>query len=203
MLGVLSCNSGHDVIEHLSSECPCGSLLDWHEPNTDQIEFHFEDEYNDASGPVQDSKCNFVIRVQQFLFDHVPASVFDDPIGEWHGSFDNDSGAGILTNDMDSDTHQTPSDLHPIPLSRARVYHPNKSQSVPGGMNLLQCMDQDEYVHIRDMENIYYPFASKSDWEVANWLSSGPLTQKEIDAFLHLERVRIFIHCNKWSLTGL
>ena len=53
-------------------------------------------------------------------------------------------------------------------------------------------MDQDEYAHICDMENIYYPFTSKSEWEVADWLSSGSHIQKEIDAFLHLEHVCMY-----------
>ncbi|KAG1802822.1 uncharacterized protein HD556DRAFT_1489651 [Suillus plorans] len=51
-------------------------------------------------------------------------------------------------------------------------------------------MDDDEYATIRHTENIYYPFASKSEFDLAGWLSRGALSQKEIDAFLHLEHTK-------------
>ncbi|KAI5985158.1 hypothetical protein EDD15DRAFT_2140176, partial [Pisolithus albus] len=73
-----------------------------------------------------------------------------------------------------------------------RLYHPNKGHSQPGGLNHLQQMDHDEYAHIRDTDNIYYPFASKSEWELASWLSSGALSQKEIDHYLRLQRNKDF-----------
>ena len=56
-------------------------------------------------------------------------------------------------------------------------------------MNHLQRMDKDKYADIRNHENLYYPFASESEWEVANWLSSGALSQNDIDTFLCLQRV--------------
>lgn len=70
-----------------------------------------------------------------------------------------------------------------------QLYHSNKGHSQPGGLNHLQQMDHDEYAHIHDTENVYYPFASKSEWELANWLSSGALSQKEIDHYLQLQCV--------------
>ncbi|KAI6013017.1 hypothetical protein EDC04DRAFT_2579612 [Pisolithus marmoratus] len=53
-------------------------------------------------------------------------------------------------------------------------------------------MDQGEFAHICDTENAYYPFASKSEWELANWLASGALAQKEIDTNLHLQHTKDF-----------
>jgi hypothetical protein len=38
-------------------------------------------------------------------------------------------------------------------------------------------------------ENIYYPFASESEWELARWLSSGALSQKDINQYLRLQCV--------------
>ncbi|KAI6002200.1 hypothetical protein F5J12DRAFT_723281 [Pisolithus orientalis] len=72
------------------------------------------------------------------------------------------------------------------------MYHPNQAESLKGGLNHLQHMDQDEFTHIHDSENIYYPFASKGEWELANWLASGALSQKEIDAYLHLQCTKDF-----------
>ncbi|KAL4065534.1 hypothetical protein V8B97DRAFT_2025692 [Scleroderma yunnanense] len=68
------------------------------------------------------------------------------------------------------------------------MYHPNQPVVHEGGMNLLQCMDNDAHADIRDSENIYFPFASQSEWGLANWLSSGALSQKEIDSYLWLQR---------------
>ncbi|KAI6039085.1 hypothetical protein EDC04DRAFT_2568878 [Pisolithus marmoratus] len=71
---------------------------------------------------------------------------------------------------------------------RQRVYHPNPPVSRPGGLNLLQRMEMDQYAPIRNSENIYFPFASRSEWELADWLSRGALSHKEIDTYLRLER---------------
>ncbi|KAH7910711.1 hypothetical protein BJ138DRAFT_1087120 [Hygrophoropsis aurantiaca] len=48
-------------------------------------------------------------------------------------------------------------------------------------------MDEDIYAEIRE-ENIFFPFASKSEWELGNFLSSGSLSQKDVDRYLQLER---------------
>ncbi|KAL4065354.1 hypothetical protein J3A83DRAFT_4059898, partial [Scleroderma citrinum] len=64
--------------------------------------------------------------------------------------------------------------------------HPNKPIVHEGGMN-LQCMDNDPHTDICDSENICFPFTSQSEWELANWLSSGALSQKEINTYLWLQ----------------
>lgn len=76
------------------------------------------------------------------------------------------------------------------PSSRTRIYHPNSSgQREPGGLNHLERMNRDMHADLRE-ENVYYPFASESEWELAKWLSSGALSQKEINQYLRLQRVR-------------
>ncbi|KAG1857459.1 hypothetical protein F4604DRAFT_1589911, partial [Suillus subluteus] len=72
-----------------------------------------------------------------------------------------------------------------------RQYHPNTPATIPGGKNHLQQMEGDIYANIRNTENIYYPFASKSEFDLANWLSSGALSQKEVDSFLYLEHTKV------------
>ncbi|KAI6012168.1 hypothetical protein BKA83DRAFT_4064621 [Pisolithus microcarpus] len=45
---------------------------------------------------------------------------------------------------------------------------PNQGICLKGGLNHLQCMDQDEFAHIHDSENVHCPFTSKSEWELGN-----------------------------------
>jgi hypothetical protein len=49
-------------------------------------------------------------------------------------------------------------------------------------------METEEFQALH-FNNIYYPFASRMEWELASWLSQGLLLQKAIDHFLHLEYV--------------
>ncbi|KAG1832346.1 hypothetical protein F4604DRAFT_1606038 [Suillus subluteus] len=71
-----------------------------------------------------------------------------------------------------------------------REYHPNVPITHPGGENLLQKMDRDVHAAIRHSENLYYPFASKAEFDLGYWLSEGALSQKEVDMFLHLEHTK-------------
>ncbi|KAG1866444.1 hypothetical protein C8R48DRAFT_600483 [Suillus tomentosus] len=71
-----------------------------------------------------------------------------------------------------------------------REYHPNIPIAKPGGQNHLQRMDDDEHATICHSENVHYPFASKSEFDLACWLSNGALSQKEINAFIHLEHTK-------------
>ncbi|KAF9220459.1 hypothetical protein BS17DRAFT_852137 [Gyrodon lividus] len=48
-------------------------------------------------------------------------------------------------------------------------------------------MDCDVHANDRE-ENIYFLFASASEWELANWLSSSALSQNEINQYLRLQR---------------
>lgn len=70
-----------------------------------------------------------------------------------------------------------------------RNYHPNVPIAHPGGENHLQKMDRDVHAAIRHTENLYYPFASKAEFDLGYWLSEAALSQKEVDGFLHLEHV--------------
>jgi hypothetical protein len=56
-------------------------------------------------------------------------------------------------------------------------------------MNFLESMETDEYADYHK-HNIFYPFASEVEWELASWLSASSLSQKAIDQFLCLDYVR-------------
>lgn len=84
-----------------------------------------------------------------------------------------------------------------------RRTHPKSSQQGRGesslgpGANLLQEIDQNDALRQRrvDSENIFYPFASRAEWELARWLGTRSLPQSEINEFLHLDWVSATLCC--------
>lgn len=66
--------------------------------------------------------------------------------------------------------------------------HPKLLDRIPGGENLLQQIRNDQYAAHRQ-ENIHYPFRSRGDWQLGQWLTNSSLTQAQIDSFLKLEEV--------------
>lgn len=94
-----------------------------------------------------------------------------------------------------------PLDINPPPVTSfaglRKTYHPNMSVGLPGGHNLLQQIQagngpDDEFARAR-LQNIFYPFSSRRDWQLAKWLVDSSLTQSETDAFLKLDRVCIIL----------
>lgn len=74
-----------------------------------------------------------------------------------------------------------------------KTYHHFSSIGAPGGYNLLQQIEYgggptDVNASSRRI-NIYHPFSSKEDWQLARWLSDSGMPQTAIDAFLKLDRV--------------
>jgi hypothetical protein len=87
--------------------------------------------------------------------------------------------------------------------------HPQRSPSVDAGLNaeepykeeyigasasfargptLMDKFDSHEHAHLRK-ENLYYPFASRQDWEMALFLLQSSLSMDSINEFLSLELV--------------
>ena len=67
--------------------------------------------------------------------------------------------------------------------------HPNVPSLYRGGTVFLDQFFSDEYVALCQ-ENLYYPFASGVDWELALWLLRLHLSMAAIDEFLSLQLVR-------------
>lgn len=65
------------------------------------------------------------------------------------------------------------------------VYHPHAGETYGHGLTFLDTFNGDPFAEHRK-ENIYYPFASRADWEVALFLLRSPLSKAEIDRFLKL-----------------
>ena len=103
---------------------------------------------------------------------------------------------------IEEDHQSNPSPPHPtsrpttgqdlpnaVPAGLRKEYHPNASRSLTGGRNLLQIVDEtDDYREARK-DNVHYPFASRSEWQLANWLSSASLSKSDITSFLRLDYV--------------
>ncbi|KAG1868721.1 hypothetical protein C8R48DRAFT_598563 [Suillus tomentosus] len=70
------------------------------------------------------------------------------------------------------------------------------------GSIFLDLFDADEYAECR-VDNLYYPFASKEEWEVADYLLHSSLSMAAIDEFLKLSMVseRLLHVYSEW-LTG-
>jgi hypothetical protein len=56
------------------------------------------------------------------------------------------------------------------------------------GLTFLERFNDDAYAHHRN-DNLYYPFASFQDWELASFLLSSTLSMAAIDRFLGIELV--------------
>jgi len=52
----------------------------------------------------------------------------------------------------------------------------------------LDRFNEDEYSSFRAV-NMYYPFSSKAEWELASFLLSSDLSMQKVDAFLKLKLV--------------
>ena len=56
------------------------------------------------------------------------------------------------------------------------------------GTTFMDRFGAHKHAHLR-RENLFYPFASRPDWEIASWLLRSGLSMAAIDTFLSLELV--------------
>ncbi|KAF7980145.1 hypothetical protein HWV62_39591 [Athelia sp. TMB] len=70
-----------------------------------------------------------------------------------------------------------------------KALHPKLLWREPNGENLLKRIDSDKYASERE-ENINFPFASRAEWQLAEWLTKSSLTQAQVDSFLKLAHTR-------------
>lgn len=77
-----------------------------------------------------------------------------------------------------------------LPKEPFEEFHPVAADTYGTGKTVMeQIQHSDQYAKQRD-RNIYHPFVSKEDWEMAAWLIESGLSMAEIDKFLHLTIVR-------------
>lgn len=106
--------------------------------------------------------------------------------------------------DLNGDWENFPSDLDdsfeahpPPPHSNSNPdfptnveYHPCVPQVFPGGKTFMSEFFSDQYGSLRQ-ENLYYPFASREEWQLGSWLLRSGLSMAMIDSFLSLDLVSI------------
>jgi hypothetical protein len=66
--------------------------------------------------------------------------------------------------------------------------HPSTSKIYARGHSFMDSFDTDEHA-AKQSQNLYYPFASKGEWELALPLLQSDLSIAAINAFLNLQLV--------------
>ena len=70
--------------------------------------------------------------------------------------------------------------------------YPNASQVYGRGETLMEIFDADVNAENR-RDNLYYPFASRQEWQMASFLLRSSLSMTAVDEFLSLELVGFFL----------
>lgn len=76
----------------------------------------------------------------------------------------------------------------PTPDTATLENFPGASLSYPGGKTFMDEFFADQHGALRN-DNLFYPFASQQDWQIASWLLRSRLSMAAIDAFLALDLV--------------
>jgi hypothetical protein len=71
--------------------------------------------------------------------------------------------------------------------------HPNAAKVFGRGHTFMDQFNNDDFASARRQGHIYYPFASRDEWELASFLLRSNLSLADTDRFLKLELVS-FIH---------
>jgi hypothetical protein len=78
-------------------------------------------------------------------------------------------------------------------FNQHRELYPSAAHVYGKGHTFMDVFDADPHADKRE-ENLYYPFASKQDWEMASWLLRSGLSMTAIDQFLRLQLVSRILH---------
>lgn len=78
-------------------------------------------------------------------------------------------------------------DDQPLPSFHAEFFQ-GSSEVYGKGETYLDLFDKDEYAYARQT-NLFYPFASRQEWELASFLLKSDLSRVAIDQFLNLQLV--------------
>ena len=87
---------------------------------------------------------------------------------------------------VSASTSQTPEDKqNPFNIKK----HPTSGSVYGSGETFMDHCDKDKFTESRK-RNVYYPFASKDEWELASFLLHSRLSMAAVDRFLKLKLVR-------------
>lgn len=188
--------SGDAVIHHLATEGSCGRWLINTLPSMEQtLSVAAGIDYGEDLDTVHDMEG------KDFFFHSSLIDLIDVELG-WDSIDDqfNDGVDRSATNWEHIEFPDIGNQTDPpqmVGSGRKRIFHHNEGKACPGGLNHLHHMDRNQHARIHNEENVYYPFTCKSEWELANWLSSGSLSQREIDQYLHSQCVSNHFACRQ------
>jgi hypothetical protein len=89
-------------------------------------------------------------------------------------------------------------EVDPKPSPFHTKFYPGAALVVGQGQTFMDIFDEDQYAADRK-ENVYYPFASQPEWELASFLLKSNLSMEATDEFLKLQLVSLAI-CLKSNL---
>jgi hypothetical protein len=77
----------------------------------------------------------------------------------------------------------------PAPNSPHREYYKGAAKTYGRADTFMDIFRQDKYAKDRE-NNVYYPFASANEWELASYITRSNMTVAATDDFLKLRLVR-------------
>jgi len=96
------------------------------------------------------------------------------------------------SHEADSPTSLTPSEPQPPPLLHEQPFYREDfiGAAVTHGLGatIMDRLREDEHFEKRK-RNPFYPYADRSEFQIANWISNSRLSMAEQDEFFHLTRV--------------
>jgi len=105
--------------------------------------------------------------------------------GDW------ELNGGVLDEPDPPGSHHIPPAY--VDIDQHRDFYPSAAHVYRKGHTFMDIFDADQYAEKRN-GNLFYPFASKQDWEIASWLLRLGLSMAAIDQFLRLELVSCTPH---------
>lgn len=96
-----------------------------------------------------------------------------------------------VTADIQSDAPSEPALSYSGSEYHVEVY-PGAAQTYGKGPTFMDGFDGDKYATMRE-ENLYYPWASRPEWELASFLLRSSLSVAAINQFLSLNLVSLFM----------
>ena len=173
---------------HCSKKCKTKTRLLQHMNHPSSKCIHFFNELLRISKVLQQNRS---LARRQVVSHHVESAGSKDV--EMDGpqpsmsSEDNDRSNPSVAGDIPLDLPEQPQ-----PCSQLKNYHtevyPGAAQTYGRGATFMDEFDRDDHATMHE-ENLYYPWASRQEWELASFLLHSSLSMATIDQFLSLDLV--------------
>jgi hypothetical protein len=85
-----------------------------------------------------------------------------------------------------------PADCHKAERHWIKQHHPTAGEVFGQGTTFMDHFDSDGFASARSQGYLYYPFATRGEWELASFLLRSQFSLADIDHFLKLELVSLY-----------